>query len=151
MMKSTLDTLRERQSELLSMISDLQAILDEDLLKIRPNAKTAYELLCDLATMVKEHLAEEDSGLFPSLLVHEDPKLKSIAWGFINGEKPLKKSFDDYHRKWLKNCDFNFSSEFMAESNEIFELVSRRIEQEQTILFPKLEKSGLFTGASASS
>ena len=144
-MKSALDTLRDRQSELQSMISDLQAILDEDLLKIRPNAKTAYELLCDLSKLVKDHLSEEDKGLFPSLLVHEDPKLKSIAWGFINGEKPLRKSFEDYHRKWLKDCDFNFTSEFLQESNDIFELVAKRIEQEQTILFPKLEKMGMFS------
>ena len=133
---STLESLKGRQSILMSMISDLQAILDEDALKIRPNAKTAHDLLCDLSLKVKEHLSEEDKGLFPSLLIHEDPKLKSIAWGFINGEKPLRKSFDDYHKKWLKNCDFNFTGEFIKESHDIFDMVAKRIEQEQTVLFP---------------
>jgi len=144
---STLDSYRGRHDELLNMISDLRAILDKEHLKIRPNAKTAHQLLCDLAGKVKEHLSEEDKGLYPPLLIHEDPKVKSIAWGFINGEKPLRKAFDGYHRKWLKNCDFNFTDAFIQESHDIFEMIMKRIEQEQTILFPKLEKMGMFSTA----
>ena len=44
----TLSSFRSRQAELLQMIEDLQSILTKEHLRIRPNAKTAYELLCDL-------------------------------------------------------------------------------------------------------
>jgi hemerythrin-like domain-containing protein len=143
----TLETYRHSHAELRQMIDDLQSILTVDQLRIRPNARTAYELLCDLGEKVRSHLANEDRSLYPSLLIHEDPKVKSIAWGFISGEKPLRKTFDDYHKKWLKNCDFNFSEEFLDESREVFEMVAYRIQREEQVLFPKLVEIGMFQEA----
>lgn len=140
----TLDRYKDTYAELRQMIADLNSILSMEQLRIRPNAKTAYELLCDLGERVRGHLAEEDRSLYPSLLIHEDPKVKSIAWGFISGEKPLRKSFDDYHKRWLKNCDFNFTEEFLTETREIFEMLSQRIEREEQVLIPKLVEIGLF-------
>jgi hypothetical protein len=140
----TLSSYRNRHAELTQMIDDLRSIMTPEMLKIRPNARTAYQLLCDLSDKVKEHLTEEDRGLYPSLLIHEDPKVKSIAWGFISGEKPLRKTFDDYHKKWLKNCDFNFTAEFLQETTDIFNMLTDRIEREEHVLFPKLLEIGMF-------
>jgi hypothetical protein len=145
----TLASFRNRHAELTQMVEDLQSILTPEMLKIRPNARTAYQLLCDLSDKVKEHLSEEDRGLYPSLLIHEDPRVKSIAWGFISGEKPLRKTFDDYYKRWLKNCDFNFTDAFLAETAEIFDMLTDRIEREEQVLFPKLVEIGMFREASA--
>jgi hemerythrin-like domain-containing protein len=145
----TLSSYRNRQAELLQMIEDLQSMLSPEQLRIRPNARTAYELLCDLADKVKQHLAEEDKSLYPSLLIHEDPKVKSIAWGFISGEKPLRKTFDDYYKKWLKCCDFNFTDEFIEETSEVFDILQYRIERENQVLFPKLVEIGVLQEAHA--
>lgn len=143
----SLEHYRGAHAELRQMIDDLRSIMTAEQLRIRPNAKTAYELLCDLSEKVRAHLAEEDRALYPSLLIHEDPKVKSIAWGFISGEKPLRKTFDDYYKRWLKNCDFNFTQEFMAETQEVFEMVAHRIEREEQVLLPKLVEIGMFQEA----
>ena len=140
----TLNGYRDSHSDLRLMIDDLRLLLQPEQLKIRPNAKTAYQLLCDLAVKVKAHLAEEDKRLYPNLLTHEDPRIKSIAWGFISGEKPLRRSFEEYHRKWLKDCDFNFTPEFLEETHEIFDMVACRIDREEQVLLPKLVEIGIF-------
>ncbi|WP_295430994.1 hemerythrin domain-containing protein [uncultured Thiodictyon sp.] len=140
----TLDGYRSTHSELRQMIDDLRSLLTTEQLRVRPNARTAHELLCDLDERVRRHLAEEDRGLYPSLLIHEDPKVKSIAWGFISGERPLRKIFHDYHKNWLENCDFNFSDDFVTETHEVFEMVGQRIEREEQVLFPKLVEIGMF-------
>ncbi len=140
----TLDDYRGNHAELRQMIDDLQSILTPESLKVRPNAKTAYELLCDLGERVKRHLADEDRSIYPSLLIHEDPRVKSIAWGFISGEKPLRKTFDDYHRKWLKHTDYKFPEEFLDETREVFSMLTQRIEREEQVLFPKLVEIGMF-------
>ncbi len=140
----TLDGYRSSHTELRQMIDDLRQLMVPEQLKIRPNAKTAYQLLCDLAQKVKLHLSEEDKQLYPNLLIHEDPRVKSIAWGFISGEKPLRRSFDGYYKRWLKNCDFNFSDEFLEESHEIFDMLAYRIDREEQVLFPKLLEIGIF-------
>jgi hemerythrin-like domain-containing protein len=145
----TLDSYRGTHVELRQMIDDLQSILTPELLKVRPNAKTAYELLCDLGEKVKQHLAEQDRSIYPSLLIHEDPRVKSIAWGFISGEKPLRKSFDDYHRKWLKHTDYKFPEEFLEETRAVFDMLAQRIEREEQVLFPKLVEIGMFQEARA--
>ncbi|UHD16651.1 hemerythrin domain-containing protein [Thiocapsa bogorovii] len=147
----TLEDYRHTHGELRQMIEDLRSLLTPEQLRIRPNAKTAYELLCDLGTKVRSHLADEDRSLYPTLLIHEDPKVKSIAWGFISGEKPLRKTFDDYHKHWLKNCDFNFTEDFLAETHEIFDMVDKRIDREEQVLFPKLIEIGIFTDRSRKS
>ncbi|MES9903918.1 MAG: hemerythrin domain-containing protein [Sedimenticola sp.] len=144
---STLNDFRDRQAEMVSMISDLKSMLKPELLSIGPNARTAHTLLCTLGKQLKEHLIAEDKGLYPPLLTHEDPKLKSLAWGFISGQKPLRTQFESYHRRWLKNCNFKFTQEFLDETLEVFTAIETRIEREQSILMPKLEESGLFAMA----
>jgi hemerythrin-like domain-containing protein len=143
-----LENFRERQSEIESLISDLKTMLNPQYLSIKPNAKTAHEQLCSLGKHLKEHLAAEDKGVYPPLLTHEDPKLKSLAWGFISGQKPLRQQFESYHQKWLKECNFQFTESFLEETNELVEAIETRIQREQTVLLPRLEQSGVFaTGA----
>lgn len=142
-----LDGYRSTHTDLRQMIDDLRSLLTTEQLRIRPNAKTAYELLCDLGERVRQHLAEEDCGLYPRLLIHEDPNVKSIAWRFISAEKPLRQTFDDYYSRWLKTCDFNFSEEFLAETRGVFDMVGERIDREEQVLLPKLVEIGMFAVA----
>ncbi len=145
----TLDGYRSSHAELRQMIDDLRSIMTVDQLKIRPNARTAYQLMCELSVKVKAHLSEEDRQLYPNLLVHEDPRIKSIAWGFISGEKPLRRTFDEFHKKWLKDCDFNFTDNFLQECHELFDMLDYRIKREEQVLLPKLEEIGLFSHTDA--
>lgn len=144
-----LQEFRERQAELNGMISDLRVMMKPEQLKVKPNAKATHEHLCLLGQKLKDHLAAEDKGLYPPLLTHEDPKLKSLAWGFISGEKPLRRQFENYHQKWLKNCDFNFTEDFLTETLDVFGAIEARLEREQEILLPKLEESGVFAKAAS--
>ncbi|MES9959857.1 MAG: hemerythrin domain-containing protein [Sedimenticola sp.] len=139
-----LDDFRGRQTEISQMISDLRAIMTPEQLKIRPTAETAHKLLCDLGQKLKNHLSAEDKGVYPPLLTHEDPKLKSLAWGFISGQKPLRKQFESYHQRWLKDCNFEFTQDFMDATIELFDAIEMRIDRESTVLLPKLEQSGMF-------
>jgi hemerythrin-like domain-containing protein len=141
---NTLDGFRSTHSELRQMMADLRPILNKAQLRFRPNAKAAFELLCDLGETMRRHLAAADHGLYPRLLVHEDPKVNSLAWGFISSEKPLRATFDDHYTNWLKNCDYNFCDQFLAETHEVFDLVTQRIDHEEQVLLPKLVEIGLF-------
>jgi hemerythrin-like domain-containing protein len=140
----SIDRYRNTHAELRQMIDELRALMTPEKLRIRPNARTAYELLCDLGDQVQRHLAEEDRGLYPQLLIHEDPKIKSIAWGFISGERPLRMVFDNYHKRWLKNYDIDFSDAFVTETHQVFEMVAQRLDREEQVLLPKLTEIGMF-------
>lgn len=130
---------RDQHVEILGMVEELRPLLNKEHLKIRPLAKTAHKLLCDIAVKLKDHLALEDKELYPNLLTHSDLKVRSAAWGFVSGEHSLRRFFDAYRKKWLKNCDFTFGDDFLRETNELFEALAARIEREEHFLFPKLE------------
>ena len=49
----------------------------------------------------------------------------------------MRKTFDDYHRKWLKHTDYKFPEEFLEETREVFDMLVQRIEREEQVLFPK--------------
>lgn len=142
---STIDSMKGSHGEMQEMIRDLRAMMTPEQLKIKPTAMTTHRLLCDLADKMKKHLSSQDQEIYPGLLIHEDPKLKSMAWGFLNGQKPMRKQFDDYYNKWLKDCDFEFTDAFVKDTFEIFDMVEERIGREQAILIPTLETSGLLS------
>ncbi len=144
---SAIENLKSSHADMLDMIQDLRAMMTREQLSIRPNAMTAHKLICDLAEKMKEHMSEQDRSIYPDLLIHRDPKLKSMAWGFLNGQKPMRKQFDQYHSKWLKNCDFNFSDEFIAATFEVFDTIEDRIKREESILIPTLESTGVLARA----
>jgi hypothetical protein len=144
---STIENLKDGHAEMLEMIRDLRAMMTKEQLSIRPTAMTAHRLICDLAEKMKQHMMEQDRAVYPDLLTHRDPKLKSMAWGFLNGQKPMRKQFEQYHAKWLKNCDFNFTDEFMADTFEIFDMIEGRIQREESILIPTLETTGVLARA----
>ena len=144
---NVLDNLKGSHAEMLDIISDLRAMMTKEQLNIRPNAMTTHKLICDLADKMKAHMSSQDKSIYPGLLIHQDPKLKSMAWGFLNGQKPMKKQFERYHAKWLKDCDFEFSDEFIGETMEIFEMIEDRIQREESILIPTLESSGVMAQA----
>jgi len=146
---STIDSMKGTHGEMQEMISDLRAMMTEEQLRIRPNAMTTHKLICDLAEKMKTHMSAQDQEIYPGLLIHEDPKLKSMAWGFLNGQKPMRKQFNDYYSKWLKDCDFNFSEDFITETFEIFDMIEERIDREETVLIPTLESSGVFSHVAA--
>ncbi|MEA3277404.1 MAG: hemerythrin domain-containing protein [Pseudomonadota bacterium] len=130
---------REQHKELLGMAEELRPLLNREQLRIRPVAKSAHTLLCEIAAKLKDHLANEDKELYPSLLTHSDLKVRSTAWKFISGEHSLRLWFEAYNKKWLKNCDFEFSDEFLKDTNHLLETLAARVEREERFLFPRLE------------
>lgn len=135
---------RKSQKELLRLIKDLQSLMTDNMVEMSRNGMTAFQLMCELGIRIQEHLGEADRFVYPYLLLHEDPRVQSIAWGFINGENPLRHSYVDYYMKWLKNFDCAFNQDFIRDSQEILELVVERVERENRELFPWLEELGLF-------
>ncbi len=132
---------RRQHRELSEFVAMVRSLLDENQLKIEANARLAYEKLSGLAETVRNHLSGEDKGLYPKLLVDEDPKVKAIAWGFIRNESPLRKEFEAYARRWLKSGRVQYSDDFVRDTTEVLDALIKRIDKEEKELFPRLEEA----------
>ena len=108
---TTIDELHRRRKEIIEMASVIEGLMTPQQLAIHPIAKVAHILLCDLCEMMSDHLADEHKGLYPNLLTHGDTSVKNMAWGLINNDKLLKPEFNRYKRKWLRDCEFQFTEE----------------------------------------
>jgi hemerythrin-like domain-containing protein len=144
---SAIDNLKGSHADMLEVITDLRAMMTREQLDIRPNAMTVHRMICDLAEKIKQHMSDQDKTIYPDLLIHQDPKLKSMAWGFLNGQKPMRKQFERYHAKWLKDCEYQTSDEFIADTFEVFDMIEDRIKREEAILIPTLESTGVLARA----
>jgi Hemerythrin HHE cation binding domain len=134
---------KTRHAEIRDLIADLDRLLDPQMPSAGFAAKEAVPLLCDLSSKVRELLSEEDRGLYPPLLIHSDPRIKSMAWGFITGERPLRQLFDHYHQRWLRDCDIEITDGFLGETRDMLALIRDRIDREEGLLFPTLERIGM--------
>ncbi len=139
---NTIVEFRDRHDEIVGSIHDMRSMLQPEILKIKPNAKTAHKMLCSLGKKVKAHFSEGDRDLYPQLLTDSDDKCQAMAWNFISGETYLRKQFDTYYKRWLKDCSFNFSMDFMEQTHELLDLIEVHIDREQTVLLPYIERKG---------
>lgn len=143
-MTASLEALAAHRREISEIASTLRAMLSPDQLQIRPVAQVAKRLLCDLCDRVAKHLIEEDKDLYPSLMAHGDLLIQSMAWGFQAGDRPLRRQFEAYHQRWLKDCDFEFTEQFLDETVELLDAIELRLKREQQVMIPQLEDSGIF-------
>lgn len=144
-----LSGLKSRQQELLTIIAEF-ADLPENKGSLRDGELARrQDMMARLGECMKRHLGAEDREIYPALLIHEDPRLKSLAWGFISGEKPLRKKYEGFHARWLRETSAGDCDAFVSDALELVRMIEERIEREQHVLVPKLERSGLFQAVGA--
>lgn len=144
---TTIRELRTQQSDIREMAHALNNLLTPEQQAVKPIARVTHTLLCDLCELVNNHLAEEHKGVYPTLLSHGDQNVQNMVWGFINNDKPLRKSFHAYAGKWLGDCDYELSDSFFEETRQMLTTLAERLELEDTKMMPKLEQAGVFANA----
>jgi len=144
---TTIDDLHRRRKEIIEMASVIEGLMTPQQLAIHPIAKVTHILLCDLCEMMSDHLADEHKGLYPNLLTHGDTSVKNMAWGLINNDKLLKPEFNQYKRKWLRDCEFQFTEEFIADTKDILKTLRQRMELEENTVIPRLVREEILSPA----
>jgi len=121
------------------MAAVIQGLMTPEQLAIEPIAKVTHILVCDLCDLVSDHLIEQHKGVYPALLTHNEQSIKNMAWGLINNDTLIKPEFSAYKRRWLKDCEFQFSDEFIRDTNEILKSLHQRIDLEKNTIMPRME------------
>jgi len=144
---TTIDDLHRRRKEIAEMAAVIENLMTPRQLAIHPIAKVTHILLCDLCEMVSDHLADEHKSIYPTLLTHADPSVKNMAWGLINNDKLLKPEFSQYKRKWLRDCEFQFTEEFIEDTRGILKTLRQRMELEENTVIPRLARERILQPA----
>ena len=102
---------------------------------------TCCELFYRYTEKVKHHIDTVDRNLYRKLLTHEDHKIQQLAKNFMSGSQEIKKIMATYTKAWCprKKADtltIANHGQFLKESEEMFNLVLERIQNETEKLYP---------------
>lgn len=102
------------------------------------------EITCNLffeyVERVKEHLEMQDKHLYSKLLMHKESDVCNTGRQFLAGSMEIQRIFGEYQKRW---CPKNRNSlnvgdfeRFRSETEDMFEIVLRRIQDETEKLYP---------------
>jgi hypothetical protein len=105
------------------------------------DTETANDLFCETLRKIDEHLSMVDH-LYATLLNQKDEKAHRTAKMFMSGEVELKRIIAEYKKVWFARSRPELRvgnhQQFIKETEELFEIVLSRIEDETEKLYPML-------------
>lgn len=132
--------LRDQHDDLLEVVTALGRLLGH---RAGANAEEIRHLLSLLAGKVKVHLAMEDNSLYPRLVQSPDPRVRETATRFSREMGGIRDAFVTYLGHWPTPLRIQQDPQtFCRETEQLFEVLGRRIQSENTILYPLLDAQG---------
>lgn len=105
------------------------------------------ELFHRFTEKVREHIDLVDENLYSNLLIHDDRETQKLARNFMSGSQEIKKIMAAYMKQWCPrkrpgSLDIKEYDRFLRESEEMFNLVLERIQDETEKLYPLVREVG---------
>lgn len=132
---------RKDHSEIVRLIEELSPLLDFNM--VSDDADTIYALFTKLSDKLFPHLTSESKHLYPFLYIHQDSEVRLPAIRFYYKHKEIMKDLEEYQLKWPDSSSIQKRPfEFIRDCNYFIDTLRQRIEKENTVLFPLIEKDG---------
>lgn len=136
---SRTENFRKQHDEILAIARQINGLLQPA--QMEQNAAEVRTLLSHLSGKLSVHLAMEDKSLYPSLIGHTDAHVKSVAKSYSDEMGSLAGGFKAYLDKWSNATVIRAdANHFITETKALFNLLSKRIQRENTELYPLLDK-----------
>jgi hypothetical protein len=107
---------------------------------------------CDLfyryVDLVKEHIEVVDKEMYKDLLASPDDKVSNVAKNFMSGSIEIKKILKEFMHRWCPTAKKKDSlhikdhANFLKDTDELFEIVLQRIQDETEHLYPLVRSLG---------
>ncbi len=101
------------------------------------------DLFFDFVSRVQEHLNIEDREIYQALLTHNESRINNTASRFLSGSAEIKRVFKQYLKRWChnnKSLRIKDHALFVQETNDMFNLVLQRIQDETEHLYPMVKE-----------
>jgi iron-sulfur cluster repair protein YtfE (RIC family) len=128
------DNLRQQHASIVKAIETLSGYLTEA--KIASDAAGVKTALNVLTGKLGVHLAMEDKVLYPELMKASDPNIKATSEKFAMEMGGIAEAFTAYASKWTENTVRLDPAGFINETNGIFGVLSKRVGEEESVLYP---------------
>lgn len=132
-----------QQNHKIAELSKLLSLVIED--RSMCDADVTCDLFLDFATRVQEHLDLEERELYQALLIHSEHSVTNTAHRFLSGSNAIKLVFKEYLKRWCHNKSLRIYDHdvFISDTNEMFELILQRIQDETEHFYPTVREVAL--------
>jgi hypothetical protein len=108
------------------------------------DSQVTCDLFFDYVNAVKGHLAVTDSDMYSKLLGSGDQRMSNIATRFMGGSREINRIFSAYLKRWCKvksrKLVIREYEAFMRDTEEMFQMVLDRIQDETEHLYPAVRR-----------
>ena len=110
-----------------------------------PDVPAVSAALANLATQLSDHLAREDSFIYPRMIESSVGRVSSIARRFIEEFDSLTADWKTYLAEWLPDCITGDWDGFRHETEAIIARLAARVRAENNVLYSTALSHGLIT------
>lgn len=130
----TLELLSRQNHEIAELTKVLSHLIRERELC---DTDIASKLFDQYVEQVHEHFERNSKYVYSDLLTNEDVAVNNTAKDFMEGEREIKRLFNDFVDRWCRDgLHIDNHARFLSEADDIFRLVSQRIQAEYEELYP---------------
>ena len=126
------EELRKENQEIINLTNILHHLVADENLRSNP---IFCELMERFNKSVEAHLTHEDRSVYSDLLNNDDRQIHNLADQFITNTHELRRLMKDYTKRYC-NSESSNHTDFVNMTKEIFSMVDRRIDLENSKLFP---------------
>ena len=131
--------LKEQNQEISQLCDVLCVLMEQESLHENP---FVLELMKRFKEKVWVHLVFEDNTIYAAMLHSKNEEVSKVAKTFHDSAKEIKHNFSDFIRQGRKTPKTSSEHNILSkESRDIFELIRKRIDYEDQIVFPLIEKN----------
>jgi len=134
----TYDELNTQNHKIIELSNVLSILLKDRSLC---DSETCCDLFYSYMDRVNNHITKVDASLYGPLLQDDSTDANTTAQNFMSGSKEIKKIMGAYVKKWCDKKQHGIAigaehDTFIKETNEMFEMVLSRIQDETERLYP---------------
>ncbi len=131
------------QTDKITELSNVLSVLLKD--RTICDSETCCKIFYNYMDHVNEHMQLVESNMYPTLLNNSLPDAKKTASNFMGSSQGIKQIMTSYIKKWCDKKHQGLSigakyDEFIKDTDEMFETILNRIQDETENLYPMVRK-----------
>lgn len=132
-----IDKFKHQHVEILTGISALRVLAKSG---IRDNAAAISERIIAMSSIIKLHLAVEDTMLYPALQNGKDALLARMGKKYQDEMKNIAAAYMGFARRWNTSATVAQNPEgFRQDANQVLKVLHNRMQKENTEFYPAIE------------
>ena len=134
----TFTTLNEQNDRITELSNNLHYLFKD---RSMCDTHTCCDLFYNYVDLVKKHTEMVDTEMCSDLLKNHDKKVNAVANNFLSGSVEIKKILKNFTKQWCPtkskgDLKIKVHEQFLKDTDELFEIVLKRIQDETEHLYP---------------